>query len=91
MDNKKGGMSEHDNEMAGRGLMAAVFAFIGIIFLMVSPVLIGGFLIGLIWYGAYMEDGESNGERLAWPIVITLVTFTSTFHSSTPNKNGAWQ
>jgi hypothetical protein len=64
MDNKKGGMSDHDNEMAGRGLMALVFAVVAVMFLMVSPVLIGGFLIGLIWYGAYMEDGEPNGEPM---------------------------
>lgn len=75
MENKKGGMSDSDNEMAGRLLLMGVFAIIGILFLMVSPVLIGGFAIGLIWYGAYMEDGEPNGEKLAWPIGITLTVF----------------
>jgi type IV secretory pathway TraG/TraD family ATPase VirD4 len=72
MENKKGGMSDADNEMAGRFLLMAVFAIVGVVFLILSPVLIGGFLIGLIWYGAYMADGEPNGEKLAWPIAITM-------------------
>jgi hypothetical protein len=79
MENKKGGMSDSDNEMAGRALMFAAVAIVGILVLMVSPVLIGGFLIGLLWYGAYMEDGEPNGEKLAWPVAITLSVFVYLF------------
>ena len=75
MDTKKGGFSDADNETAGRILMMCAFGIVGIIFLMASPILIGGFIIGLIWYGAYMEDGEPNGERLAWPVAITLTFF----------------
>lgn len=71
----KKGISDSDNEMAGRLLMAVAFGAVGIVLLAVSPILIGGFLIGLIWYGAYMEDGEPNGERLIWPIGITLAVF----------------
>ena len=71
----KKGTSDSDNEMAGRLLMAVAFGAVGIVLLAVSPVLIGGFLIGLVWYGAYMEDGEPNGERLIWPISITLAAF----------------
>ena len=75
MDNKKGGFSDSDNEAAGRLLLMSVFAVMAVIFLMVAPILIGGFLIGLIWYGAYIKDGEANGENIIWPIAITLTVF----------------
>ncbi len=52
-----------------------VVGIIALVVLAVSPILIGGFLIGLIWYGAYMEDGEPNGEKLFWPILTTLALF----------------
>lgn len=61
--------------MAGRLLLMGMVGVIALVVLAVSPVLIGGFLIGLIWYGAYMEDGEPNGENLFWPIVTTLALF----------------
>jgi len=75
MDNKKGGFSDSDNEAAGRMLLMAAFAVVAVIFLMVAPILIGGFLIGLIWYGAYIKDGDANGENIIWPVAITLTVF----------------
>ncbi|HMN69000.1 MAG TPA: type IV secretory system conjugative DNA transfer family protein [Bdellovibrionales bacterium] len=72
---KSSGISDADNEMAGRLLLMGVVGVIALVVLAVSPVLLGGFLIGLIWYGAYMEDGEPNGEKLFWPIVTTLALF----------------
>lgn len=74
-DKNKKGISDADNELAGRALMVGVFAVIGLLVLAVSPILVGGFLIGLIWYGAFMEDGEPNGERIVWPVILTLATF----------------
>lgn len=53
----------------------SVIGVIALLALLVSPILIGGFLIGVIWYGAYMEDGEPNGERLFWPVVVTFAFF----------------
>jgi hypothetical protein len=79
MGNDKKGFSDADNEQAGRLLMMGVFLVVGIVILMVAPIAIGGFAIGLIWYGAYMEDGEPNGEKLAWPIAITLAVFLFLF------------
>lgn len=75
MGKNKTGVSDADNEMAGRLLLMGVFAIAMVFLLAVSPILIGGFLIGLIWYGAYMEDGEPNGLKLFWPIAITLALF----------------
>lgn len=75
MDSKKGGFSDSDNEAAGRMLLMGAFAVVAVIFLMVAPILIGGFLIGLIWYGAYVKDGEPNGENIIWPVAITLTVF----------------
>lgn len=69
------GFSDADNELAGRLLLVGVAAIIGMALLAILPILIGGFFIGLIWYGAYMEDGEPNGERIVWPISITIVAF----------------
>lgn len=105
MDSKKSGFSEADNEAAGRLLLMAVFAVVAVIFLMVSPILIGGFLIGLIWYGAYVKDGDKNGESVIWPVAITLTVFVylfglpqsdlfqgvlfSDFHSWTSGKVGS--
>lgn len=63
MANDKKGISDADNEMAGRMLMMFAVALVGILVLLVSPIVIGGFMIGLIWYGAYMEEGEPNGEK----------------------------
>jgi hypothetical protein len=79
MENKKGGFSDADNDQAGRLLMMGALLVVGLMLLMVSPIVMGGFVIGLIWYGAYMEDGEPNGERLAWPIAITLSVFVFLF------------
>lgn len=61
--------------MAGRLLFMGVVSVIALLVLAVSPILVGGFLIGMIWYGAYMEDGEPNGERIFWPVVVTLALF----------------
>lgn len=69
------GISDSDNEMAGRLILMGVLSIIAVIVLAVSPILISGFLIGLTWYGAYVEDGEPNGERLLWPVVITGLLF----------------
>ena len=71
----KKGFSKEDNEAAGRLLMMGGVAIIAVIFLLISPLLIGGVLVGLTWYGAYVEDGDKNGERLIWPILITLFIF----------------
>ncbi len=79
MANDKKGFSDADNEQAGRFLMMIAFLVVGIAALMVSPIAIGGFVIGLIWYGAYMEDGEPNGEKLAWPVALTLTMFVYLF------------
>ena len=79
MANDKKGFSDADNEMAGRFLMALAFLVVGLALLMVSPIVIGGFVIGLVWYGAYMEEGEPNGEKLAWPIALTLTLFVYLF------------
>jgi len=68
-------ISESDNETAGRLLLFGVIAVVGAVFLMISPVLIGGFIIGLIWYGALVSEGEPNGEKLIWPVAITLLLF----------------
>jgi len=67
-----GGMSD---EQLDRLFMMGVFGVAGVLFLMVLPILVGGFLLSLIWYGAYMEDGEPNGEKLLWPIVLTFLVF----------------
>jgi type IV secretory pathway TraG/TraD family ATPase VirD4 len=75
MESKKGGMSDSDNEMAGRLLLMLAVGVALVILIMASPILIGGFLMGLTWYGAYIEGGEPNGEKLAWPIGITLLGF----------------
>ena len=72
---KSSGISDSDNEMAGRLLLIGVVGIIALVVVALSPILIGGFLIGLIWYGAYMEDGEPNGEKLFWPILTTLALF----------------
>lgn len=72
---KSSGISDSDNEMAGRLLLMGVVGVIALLVLAISPILVGGFLIGVIWYGAYMEDGEPNGERLFWPVVVTLALF----------------
>lgn len=72
-------VSESDNEAAGRLLLFAALSVVGVIFLLLSPILIGGFLIGLIWYGALMESGEPNGEKLIWPVVLTLAASTYLF------------
>lgn len=72
---KSSGISDSDNEMAGRLLLMGVVGIIALVVVVLSPILIGGFLIGLIWYGAYMEDGEPNGEKLFWPILTTLALF----------------
>ena len=79
MDSKKGGMSEADNELVGRVMLMGLLAVVGMVLLLLSPIFIGGFVIGLIWYGAYMEEGEPNGEKLAWPIAITLTAFLYLF------------
>ena len=65
MEDKKGGMSEADNKMIGQALMLAVAGVVAILLLTVTPIIVGGFLIGLIWYGALIADGEANGERRA--------------------------
>ncbi|MBY0384452.1 hypothetical protein K2X05_04765, partial [bacterium] len=72
---KQTGASDSENEMAGRLLLMAAVGLIALLVLAVSPILIGGFLIGLIWYGAYMEDSEPNGEKLFWPIFLTFIIF----------------
>lgn len=72
---KSSGLSDSDNEMAGRLLLTGVMGVIALLVLALSPILIGGFLIGMIWYGAYMEDGEPNGEKLIWPMLVTLALF----------------
>lgn len=69
------GFSKEDNEAAGRFLAVIALGAAAVMFLAVAPVVIGGFLIGLIWYGAYIEDGEASGERLLWPILTTLLVF----------------
>lgn len=69
------GISEADNEAAGRLLMFGALAIVAVVFLLISPILVGGFLIGLIWYGAYIKDGDAYGGHLTWPIVITLAVF----------------
>lgn len=71
--------SNANNEMYDRLFILGGVAIVAILFLMVAPIVIGGFVIGLVWYGAYMEDGEPNGNRLAWPIAITLLTFIYLF------------
>ena len=71
--------SNANNEMYDRLFILAGVAIVAILFLMVAPIVIGGFTLGLIWYGAYMEDGEPNGDKLAWPIAITLLTFIYLF------------
>ena len=78
MSDKKG-ISDADNEMAGRFLIGLCGAAAIVLFLLVSPIVIGGFLIGLIWYGAYMSEGEPNGEKLAWPVGITGLVFIYLF------------
>ncbi len=70
--NSNGGMS---NEQIDRLFMIGVLGVVGVIFLMVLPILLGGFTLSLIWYGAYMEDGEPNGEKLIWPVLISFLTF----------------
>lgn len=78
MESKKG-MSDSDNETADRLLMFAAVGIVCVLALIVSPIMIGGFLIGLTWYGAYMEGGEPNGDNLIWPVVITLALFVYLF------------
>lgn len=70
------GISESDNQMPGTLLMMGALGIVALFFLAISPILIGGFLIGLIWYGAYMADGEPDGERLFWPVLLTVAAFT---------------
>ncbi|MBY0384576.1 TraM recognition domain-containing protein [bacterium] len=72
---KQSGISDTDNEMAGRLLLMAAVGIVALLVLAISPILICGFLIGLVWYGAYMEEGESNGENLFWPILLTFIIF----------------
>ncbi len=79
MDNKNGGLSDSDNQMAGMALVGVVGFVALVLALTILPIVIGGFLIGLFWYGAYAEDGELNGEKLVWPIVSTLLVFTYLF------------
>lgn len=75
MSKERSRVSASDNEAAGRLLLVGVFGVIGFMLLLISPILIGGFLIGLIWYGAFMESGEPSGGRVVWPVVITLMIF----------------
>src|ERR1035438_1975927 len=75
VNNQSRGLSENDNEMAGRLLLMGALAVAAVVFLALCPILIAGFLIALTWYGAYMEDGEPNGERLAMPVIITGALF----------------
>lgn len=72
---KSYGVSDSDNEMAGRLLLMGAVGIIALLVIAVSPILICGFLLGLIWYGAYIEDGEANGEKIFWPVIITLTLF----------------
>jgi hypothetical protein len=68
-----------DGEAEWRIVVMGVFTIVGILVLLVSPIVICGGLIGLVWYGAYVEDGEPNGDKLAWPIAITLTVFMYLF------------
>jgi hypothetical protein len=73
MNNTKN--SNADNEAAGRMLIVTGVLIAAIAAIAILPILIGGFLIGAIWYGAYVENGETDGRRLVWPIAITLGLF----------------
>ena len=73
------GISESDNEAAGRMLMAIAALGVGAIVLALSPILIGGFLIGLMWYGAYFTDEGGKGEKVGWPMLLTFAAFTYLF------------
>lgn len=74
-----GGFSEADNEMLGRLLLLGVAGIAALAIVAISPIIIGGLLIGLTWSGAYMEDGEPDVKRIMWPVVITLATFVFAF------------
>lgn len=84
MENKTGGFSDAENAAIGRMLLAAVILVVGVPLL---PMLTIGFLIGLIWYGAYAEDDEANFERLFWPVLTTLALFVYWLGFPTPFSN----
>lgn len=78
-ENKQSSPSGHDEELFSRLFVMTVILIAGVILLMILPVLVGGFLIGLTWYGALIKDGEPNGKNLVWPTAITLTVYIYLF------------
>lgn len=67
------GISEADNKMAEQAIVSALALGAFALLIVLSPVLITGLIMGLLWCGARAYDREDDGNRLAWAVALSLV------------------
>lgn len=67
------GISEADNKMAEQAIVSALGLGAFALLIVLSPILITGLIMGLLWCGARARDCEDDGNRLAWAVAISLL------------------